>query len=189
MSGLVAVGYFLFALFFSLLSFVLWARIACAYFRISPFHPIAQSIYRLTNPIVMPLTHLVSHKKTGKSRYDWPCFSLLVVVEILKFIAIATLFLGLKLSWEVLPIYTIADLIVQPCNLLFYAILIRVIMSWVNPIGRHPVTDILYMITEPMFRFGHRFIPVMAGFDVTPMVIMVLLKVITLYISASLPLI
>lgn len=189
MSGLLSVGYFLFALFFSLVSFVLWARMACAYFRISPFHPVAQGIYRLTNPILMPITHKLSQKKMGRMRYDWPCFSLLVFVELLKYTAILTLFLGIKLSWEFLAIYTMADLIVQPCNLLFYAILIRVIISWVNPIGRHPALEVIYMITEPMFRLVHRYIPIMAGFDFTPMILMILLKVVSLFISASLPLI
>jgi YggT family protein len=188
MSGLLAVGYFLFALLFSLLAFVLWTRIALRYYRISVIHPISQTIYSLTNPIVIPFSHMFPTKKTHPSRYDWPCFCALVIVELLKFIAIGALFLGAMLPLSFLPLYTLADLIVQPCNLLFYAILIRVIMSWVNPNWHHPLADILYRITEPLLQWGRRFVPVIGGIDFSSVVILILLKIITLFISASLPL-
>ena len=188
MSGLLAVGYFLFASFFSLISFILWARIALRYFRISALHPVSQSINALTNPIIMPLAHMFSTPKKRLSRYDWPCFCVLVIVELLKFIAIGALFLGAMLPWSFVPLYTLADLILQPCNLLFYAIIIRVIMSWVNPNWHHPIADVIRSITEPLLRWARHIIPVFSGFDFSPFVIMILLKVITLYISASLPL-
>ena len=122
MSGLLTVGYFLFALFFSLVAFVLWTRIGLRYFRISALHPIAQTIYRFTDPIIIPLAHTLPK---SRSRYDWPCFSVLIMVELLKFIAIGSLFIGVKLPWAFVPLYTLADLIVQPCRLLFYALIIR----------------------------------------------------------------
>ena len=188
MSGLIAVGYFLFALFFSLLAFVLWTRIALRFFRVSSLHPVSQTINTLTNPIIMPLAHMFAATKTRLSRYDWACFSVLVVVELLKFIAIGSLFLGAMLPWSFLPLYTLADLIVQPCNLLFDASLIRVIMSWVNPQLQNPVADLLRIVTEPALNLGRRIIPDISGFDFSPYIIMVILKLITLFISASLPL-
>lgn len=188
MSGLVAVGYFLFALFFSLLSFILWTRIALRYYRVSPLHPISQGINKLSNPIILPLAHRFKTHKKPPSRYDWPCFSILVMVELLKFIAIGSLFLGAMLPWSFLPLYTLADLIVQPCQLLFYAVIIRVIMSWVNPHWQHPMADVIKRVTDPLLHFGHRLIPDIGGFDFSPFIILILLKMVTLFISASLPL-
>ena len=188
MSGLLAVGYFLFALFFSLVSFILWARIALRYYRISPLHPVSQGVMKLSNPIIMPLAHRFTARKGRLSRYDWPCFSVLVIVELLKFIAIGSLFLGAMLPLSFLPLYTLADLIVQPCNILFYAVVIRVIMSWVNPDWQHPMADVLCRVTDPLFHFGRRIIPDISGFDFSPFVILILLKVITLFITAMLPL-
>lgn len=188
MSGLIAVGYFLFALFFSLLSFILWARIGLHYFRISSLHPISQTIARLTNPIISPINHLFGINKKHYSRYDWPCFSILVIVELLKFIAIGALFLGAMLPWTFLPLYTLADLIVQPCNLLFYAIIIRVVMSWINPRWHHPLADLIRKVTDPSLHLGRRIIPDISGFDFSPYIMLIILKVITLFISNSLPL-
>ena len=189
MSGLIAVGYFLFALFFSILSFVLWSRIALRYFRVSALHPVCHSINSVTNPIIMPLNHMFgSTSKSRLSRYDWACFCVLVIVELLKFLALGALFLGAMLPWSFLPLYTLADLIVEPLNLLFYAIIIRLIISFINPRWHHPIADLLRLVTEPVLHFGRQFIPNIAGLDFSPYVILVVIKVITLFISASLPL-
>lgn len=188
MSGFLAVGYFLFALFFSLLSFVLWTRMALRYFRVSHLHPVSQGIHALTNPIVMPLAYVFPTNKKRLSRYDWPCFCVLIIVELLKFITLSVLFLGAKLPWSFVPLYTVADLIVQPCNLLFYAIVARVIISWVNPNWYHPIVDVLSLVTNPPLRFGRRIVPIVGGFDFSPFVVIILLKIITIFINASLPL-
>ena len=193
MSGLLAVGYFLFTLIFSLLTFVLWTRMALRYFRISALHPMSQSINKITNPFIMPLTQLymaikMRTKNLRLSRYDWPCFSMLVFIELLKFTALNFLFLGAILPWSYIALYSVSDLIVQPCNLLFYAVIARVIMSYVNPYWQHPLADLLRLVTEPLLRLAQRYIPVFSGLDFSPYIIMVLLKVITLFISASLPL-
>lgn len=187
MSGFTAVGYFLFSLMFSLITFVLWARIAIRYYRISFLHPIAQSINTFTDPIIRPLAHLFKSSNTRANRYDWVCFSVLIVFEGLKFITLAWLVFGTLPSLAVIFLWTIADLIIQPCQLLFYAILIRVIMSWVNPHWKNNLSDILYIVTEPLLRVAHRTIPTIGGLDFAPFAVLIALKVITLFIGTSIP--
>jgi YggT family protein len=192
MSGLITVGYFLFNLIFSFAAFILLVRLALRYFRVSSLHPISQAINKTTNPIVMPLdkvfiTNKTPTKKPRLSRYDWACFCVLVLIELLKFAGIDLLFLGAKLPWALIPLYVLADLIVQSCNLLFYALIIRVVMSWVNPMWQHPISDILRLITDPLLRLGRRVIPDISGFDFSPYLVLVILKVITLFISAEMP--
>ncbi|AHE66423.1 YggT family protein [Legionella oakridgensis] len=186
MTGLANVGHFLFSLFFSLLTFFLWARIALRYLRVSALHPVSQAIFTLTNPIIAPLERLFPQKRPP--RYDWAAFTILVILELIKFVLMGLIFLGIIMPITYLLAYTLADLIIQPCNLLFYAIVIRVVMSWVNPGWRHPAADFLYLITEPLFRIGRRIIPDISGFDFSPFIMMVILKVITLFISGLLPL-
>jgi YggT family protein len=187
MSGLLTVGYFLFSLLFGLLSFIFWVRIALRYIRVSALHPMSKGIQALTDPIIQPIAMILFRTKTRKSPYDWPCFCVLVIVELLKFIILGAVFLNGMIPWSLLPLYVLADLIVQPCHLLFYAIIIRIIMSWVNPHWQHPAAEILSRITEPLLRLGHRIIPNISGFDFAPYLILVFLKIITLFITASLP--
>ena len=186
MSGLITVGYFLFTLFFNLVVFLLWARIALRYFRVSTLNPVSQSIQKLTSPFLGSLKNLDANKRR-LPRYDWVCFGALILIELLKFLGIDLLFMASKLPWTLIPLYALADLVIQPCNLMFYAILIRVIMSWVNPRGQHPVMDLLGLVTDPLLHLGRLIIPDISGFDFSPYIMLIILEVITLFIGSCLP--
>ncbi len=188
MSGFTTVSYFLFSSLFSLVTFVLWVRIGLRYFCVSSLHPTSRAIYKLTDPIIKPFQSVLKITNKQSIRYDWACFSALVITEVLKFILIDLFFVNASSVVVFLLIYTLADLIIQPCNLLFYAVLIRVIMSWVNPQWQNPLADLLYLITEPLLRLGRRLIPIYSGFDFSPFIVILILKVITLFIEASMPL-
>ncbi len=130
---------------------LLWARLILRYFRVSSLHPIHYSINSLINPVLRPIDALFGLDKKRISRYDWVGLGLILVVECLKFIIINLLFISPELSWFGLSLYILADLIIQPSHLLFYAILIRVIISWIKPNWQHPIVELLHIITEPLF--------------------------------------
>lgn len=188
MSGLITVAYFLLSLFFNLFLFVLWLRLILRYFHVSALHPVYQVVNKLTNPLLIPIEQLIGAKLPAKQRYDWVCFGLLIVVEFIKFIVLGLLLYKTLMPISYILLFSLADLIVQPCNLLFYMILIRVVMSWVNPMWQHPVADIIKMVTDPLLDLGRRLVPDISGFDFSPYIILILLKVIILFMSASLPL-
>jgi len=188
MSGLIAVIYFLIMLFFSVILYVSWIRIALRFFKISALHPVSQVVNRFTDPYVKPIEQLLSSKKLSPRYFDWACFFLIIFLEIFKFIILGFLLYQTMMPVTFLILFVVTDLVVVPCNLLFYIILIRVIMSWVNPSWQNPVADAMKIITDPLLSFGHRLVPNISGFDFSPFVIMIILKVITLFMSASLPL-
>ncbi len=65
-------------------------------------------------------------------------------------------------------------------NLLFtvlnFAILIRVILSWVRVDPYHPLVRIIYQITEPILAPLRRAIPPTAGLDFSPIVAFFILE-------------
>lgn len=188
MSALLSVGYFLISLLFSFVLFVLWARMALRFFRVSYLHPIANNLYQLTDRLVNPVQRLLKSTGLATSRIDWACLVVIIVADLIKFIM-----LGLMISHKLLPLhymffFVLFDLIIQPCNLLFYIILIRVIMSWVNPGWSGPVPDLLRLISDPVLKLARNRIPDIAGMDFSPLIVLVILQVITLFLRASLPL-
>lgn len=187
MSGFTAVGFFLVSLFFGLIIFSLWVRIALRYLRISSLTQFSQLIATLTNPLVKPVHLLLRHQYQPKQKYDWIAFIILFLVEAIKIMCLSLLVFHAIMPVPYLLLYVLADLIIQPCNLLFYAILIRVIMSYVNPKWQHPAAEFLRIITEPLLIFGRKIIPDISGFDFSPIIMMIILKIITLFIGASLP--
>lgn len=187
MSGFIAVSYFLISVLFGMTTFVLWLRIGLRYFRISPLHPIRQIIQHVTDPFFLPLQRLLQIRMNPAERYDWLCFASLAAIEWLKFMLISVLYFGHTRSWVVTGAYTVADLITQPCDLLFYALLIRAIMSWLNPTWQHPLATMLFGVTEPILQHLRRYIPLISGLDFSPFIGMILLKTIVLFVGASLP--
>ena len=62
-------------------------------------------------------------------------------------------------------------------NVLFYAILARVLISWIDPMGNMKVTQILSDITEPIVAPLRRVLPPLGMLDLSPMVAMILVQV------------
>ena len=60
----------------------------------------------------------------------------------------------------------------------YFAILGRVIMSWVSPKGDDPISPLLYQITEPILKPIRQVVPPLGMFDLTPMIALILLTVI-----------
>ncbi|MGQ3889848.1 YggT family protein [Legionella sp. CNM-1927-20] len=188
MAGLIAVSYFLISIFFNLIIFIFWLRILLRYYRVSPLHPMGQVIYRLTDRIVLPVESIIFRNKRHPQRFDAVSFAYIIVIEIVKFILLSLIAYQILLPITYLLLFVVADLIIQLGNLLFYALLLRVIMSWVNPQWQmHPAAMILNLITDPLISIGHKIVPNISGFDFSPFIMMVIIKVITLFISASLP--
>jgi YggT family protein len=186
MSGLIAVGYFLVSLVFDSLLFTLWARVALRYIRISSLNPFSRLIYTLTNPILAPLHYVL--KDQAKNKYDMPTLIIIIVAELIKISLLSLIALHQLMPISYLILFILADLIIQPCNFLFYALLIRVIMSYSNPNWQHPIADFLKILTQPLLILGRKIIPNISGFDFSPFIIMIILEVITLFIRSSLPL-
>ncbi len=63
------------------------------------------------------------------------------------------------------------------------AIIIRAVMSWfVNPYqSAQPAAELIYLLTEPPLRFFQRFIPLIAGFDFSPFVMIILIEMINAF--------
>ncbi|MCL5271744.1 MAG: YggT family protein [Gammaproteobacteria bacterium] len=187
MSGITAVGMFLTSLIFGIIIFTLWLRIALRVLRVSALSPLSQMVLSITDPIIKPVNSLFKLKYQPGQKFDWMAFIILVLVEFLKIICLSLLAFHALMPIGYLMLYVFADLIIQPCDLLFYAILIRVIMSYVKPDWQHPVADFLKLLTQPLLIWGRKIVPDISGFDFSPFIIMVILKIITLFISAYLP--
>ena len=60
-----------------------------------------------------------------------------------------------------------------------FLILGRVLVSWTNPTGGGQLTAFLYQVTEPMLGPIRRVLPPMGGLDLSPMVAILLLGILT----------
>jgi YggT family protein len=81
-----------------------------------------------------------------------------------------------------------ATIVVQFFDLLFtilyIAILVRVVLSWVQMDPYHPLIVLLDQITEPFLAPIRRFIPPMGMMDITPIVAIILIQVLQRIVHA-----
>lgn len=65
------------------------------------------------------------------------------------------------------------------CNFYFFTILIQALMSWISPGQHSPATALLWSINEPLLRPVRNVIPPIGGLDLSPLVIIIGLQVIS----------
>jgi YggT family protein len=63
------------------------------------------------------------------------------------------------------------------CELFFFALIIRIILSWINISPYNPISKITYQITEPFLGKIRQYIKPLGMFDFTPMIAIILLEV------------
>jgi len=144
------------------------------------YNPISQFLVAFTNPLLKPLRRLIP----GLYGIDLASLVLLLVLKCVE-LYLLLLLGGVAVQW--LPIVAAAtvDLLRLTLNVYFFAILIRVILSWFMPYGIHqnPAGSLLVSLTEPLLRPARRLIPPIGGLDLSPIAVIVVLQLMQLALA------
>jgi len=161
------------ALFIASLRF--WMQWVRADFR----NPIGKFIITVTNPIVIPLRKVIP--SIGKIDT-----STVVVVFIIALIKVIALFLLSNASTTIIHflLYVIGDVIQHSIYILFAAIFINIIVSWVNPYSNHPAVRIAGSISNPIMTPARKLIPPIGGLDLSPILVFIFLQL-SLYLVVA----
>ncbi|MBT8079946.1 MAG: YggT family protein [Gammaproteobacteria bacterium] len=153
------------------------------------FHnPISQGILRLTSPMVVPLRRLLP----AVGRIDTATVLIALAVQF----AVLLLMLALmgQASYGVTDglvptlLTAVIKLVVLSNNLFFFAIFIKIILSWVAPHNVNPITTLLHTLSEPVLRPFRRIIPPIGGLDISPIFAIVLLQAVNIVLRDLRPL-
>ena len=137
------------------------------------YNPISQFLVVLSNPPLRLLRRLIP----GLWGIDLASVVLLIVLKTLEISLIAWIqkFAGAISGIMVLAAAQLLELTIY---VYIVTVLIRVVLSWISPYGmrRHPLSDLLYSLTEPILRPARRLIPPVSGIDFSPIAVFVLLQ-------------
>lgn len=183
MTALYNVLIFLLATVFSMAIFFVLLRIFLQLFQAPWSNPISQFIAKITNPLVRPLRKILPRVPY----IDLPSVLLLIIIELIKFITLFAIQLGIMIPLSQLFLFTFGDIIIQACSILFYAIIIRVIISWISSGQSNPFIEIVYCLTEPLMSKCRQLIPDVSGFDLSPIIVLLLIKVVQIAVTSILP--
>jgi YggT family protein len=165
-------GLYLIQLVFGFYILLVMLRLLFQLVRASFYNPVSQFIVTLTQPPLQFLRRFIP----GLFGVDLAAVVLLLALQMLE-IYFITWLQGVSPRVIAVIVLAVAQLIEFAVYVYIFAILIRVVLSWVNPYGtRHPVADLLYSLTEPLLAPARRLIPPIGGLDLSPIAVFVLLQ-------------
>lgn len=175
---------FLIQTLFGLYTAVVVIRFLLQLTRADFYNPISQFVVKLTSPAVRPLRRLIP----GYAGLD---LSSLVLAWLLKSLELALLALLVGLDRNPLGalVWAVPGLLELLINIILFAILVRVILSWLNPDPYHPAFSVLDSLTGPVLRPAQRVLPSIGGLDLSPMLVMIALVLLEMLLVPPLKLI
>jgi len=146
----------------------IWLQAARADF----YNPFSQFVVKATQPVVGPLRRVIP----SVGSLDLATILFGYVLCILKYVALILIASGGSVVFSAdFLLLGLLSLIKAAGGLLFWVLLLRAILSWVSQ-GRSPVEYVFHQLTEPMLAPIRRVIPVMGGFDLSVLVLFIVLQ-------------
>ena len=151
--------------FFSLLAYVFLLRLMMQWARADFRNPLAQSILRLTNWLIMPLRRVLP----PLGRIDTASVIAVFAVALVQTAVLSILLVGIlppAFDWL---IAAALESIRSALWLYFWAIFVYALSSLIAPGVRSAVFDLLESLCEPVLERIRRAVPSVAGLDLSPM--------------------
>lgn len=162
---------------FNFFMFVVVMRFLLQLVKADFYNPFCQFVARLTNPILVPLRKVIP----GFFGLDFATILLMYGLELLQLSVTSELAIH-----HVSPFVFFVALIsgVQYIlNILFFVILGRAILSWLSPNPYHPFVSVLTELSEPLLARARRVIPMISGIDLSPLIVLLGLQVISILLG------
>ncbi|NND65374.1 MAG: YggT family protein [Gammaproteobacteria bacterium] len=137
---------------------------------ISIYDPIARFVFALTDPIFKPLHSLLPRGQAFKIS----AIVLTVVVAIVWTFLMRWLLTFIFECGQVSLMSWAQDVALVLTNtvlrLYWLLLLIYVVLSWIDPMGRQPIGNTLARLCQPLLKPVRRVVPVIGGIDITPII-------------------
>lgn len=140
-----------------------------------PFNnPVGRFIFALTDWIVLPLRRVLP----GYKRWD---FASLVGAYLFELAHFGILALMIGRGYAALPLLALFGLVRLVISGAIGLVIVYAILSWVN--ADSPIVDVIDRLTAPLLRPFRRIIPLVGGFDLSPLAALVLLQVAAIVVA------
>ncbi|RZJ58684.1 MAG: YggT family protein [Acidovorax sp.] len=150
-----------------------WQRIPFA-------NPVGGLVFALSDWIVLPLRKLIP----PIGRLDVSSLVAAVLFQLVQYFLLALLLSALgggSSFWTWLPVLALIGLARVAVSGLIGLLIVHVVMSWVQ--AHTSLSDAIARLCGPVLRPFRRVIPLLGGFDLSPLVLMVLLQVVMMVLG------
>ena len=144
--------------------------------RVSFANPVGRLVFALTDWLVLPLRRLVP----AAGRWDLSCLSAALLLQLLQYLLL-WLLLGPEMGLAWLPWMAIFGLARVAVSGLMGLLIVYAVLSWMQT--RSPISDVIARLCEPLLRPVRRLLPLVGGLDLSPLVLLVLLQVLSIVLG------
>lgn len=163
---------------FDLYTFILLLRIILQWSGVNYYNPLAQLTAKFTDKPLKPFRRIL-HTYRG---IDFAAITLLVLIEMVKLMILLWVKLAFFPAISGIIILSFGMILNQAVSLFFYAIILIVVISWINPYSRSPIAEALHHITEPLLHPVRLILPQIGGLDLSPVLVLISLKLLTIIV-------
>lgn len=175
--------HFLISAIFHFLTMMFLLRFLMQVIKTSFNNPVGQMVIALTDFAVKPIRQFVPSWK----KLDLSTLLLAFIVQCLLQVALLLLLPTQVFAnpsiWSIILVNAFLGLTRAIVDIFFYAIILQVILSWVNP--NTPIAPFLNSFTRPVLRPIQKIIPVFNGIDLSPLIAILLLQMLNILISSA----
>lgn len=168
---------FLITTLFSLYILAVMLRFLLGVVRADFYNPVSQFLVRITNPLLVPMRKVLP----GIGKIDTSAIVLMLILQMLSVLIVVAL-RGVSVPVVTVLVYAVGELVLLLINVLLVAIVVQVVVSWVNPGSYNAVNSVLYSLTSPLLKPIQRILPPLAGIDLSPLFVIIGLQVIRMLI-------
>lgn len=154
----------------SLVIFVILLRFWLPWFRVDFRNPVAQGILKLTSPLVIPLRRILP----PIGRVDTATVVVVFAIQYLT-IVVRLFLVSASGAFGPLALTSIIYLGIATANLFMLVIIVHILLGWFAPGVYNPVTALVSSISNPLLSPFRRLVPPLGGFDITPVIPLILL--------------
>jgi YggT family protein len=147
----------------SLYLLVVLLRFILQLVRANFYNPLCQFAVKATQPLLKPLRRVIP----SMFGLDMSSLVLALIVQMVLF-AVILLLSGYKVDVLFLAPWGLIGIFALFLKILFWAMIISVILSWVAPGSHNPGAELVQQITEPVLAPFRRIIPNLGGLDISP---------------------
>ena len=156
-----------------ILILIVLLRFLLQYFRADFYNPLSQFIVNATSPLLRPMRRFIP----GYAGFDLSALVLMLVLQFLE-ILLVHLITAQPTGIAGLAVMSIGKLLMLTSYVFMFAVLVLVILSWVQPQGNNPMVGLMRTLADPLLGPARRLIPPLGMMDVSALVVLLGLGII-----------
>lgn len=161
----------------ALLGGALLLRAYLAWLRIATHNPLVQFSWALTDWLVRPFRSLLP----ARTPLDWPSLIAALAVALVFVVLMRLTGIGGPLDWALAVPQALALIVHWALYMLTVLVFIYVLLSLVNP--HAPLAPTFDLLTRPLLAPFRRALPLVGGFDLSPIAFLLLVQVLLLILD------